>query len=259
VAIEKMDLRLIPYTDDEELKKQVTAYHLDVVLFYGAFKEASFGIVHEQGLPALVLHHRTEYADQVSFLVNTAEAGSRAVEYLAALGHEDIGLVMGPRQSVHVSGFHSGFIKALDEFHLRLRPEWLVELSPAMANKDGAAAALLPILGQAVRPSAIVFTSDWLALGGYKTARDLSLNVPQDLSIIGFDNVPVTSELTPPLTTFDLNTPKLAKMLAEIAKDLGRRWDHAIPSHRNIFLTPDLIKRESCACLRSGKGDRSAD
>jgi LacI family transcriptional regulator len=251
-AAENMALNVILFTNEGELKGQITSNHLDMVVFYGEFPASSFGIVSELGIPAIVLHYKSEFANQISILVNTVEAGSRAVEYLAALGHQRIGLVTGPRSTIHAEGIAKGFFKGIGEFKLELYEEWVAELTPATSNKDGAAAVLQPILSRPHRPTAIAFSSDWLALGGYKVARDLGLRVPEDLSIIGFDNVPVTSELTPPLTTFDINTPKLAKMLADLCKDLGsRRWDVGSYALRDVFLTPDLVKRDSCVCVRS--------
>ena len=250
-----MSLRVILFTNEDELKGQVTANHTDVVLFNGEFPEASYRLIHELGIPAVLMSHHQKFDDQVSVLVNSSIPGERAVEYLAALGHEHIGLITGPRGSLYVDGYWEGFMRGLKEFGLPFHEEWAIELAPSKSNKDAAADALLPILRKSNRPTALVFSSDWFALGGYKVARELKLRVPQDLSIIGHDNLPVTSELTPPLTTFDVNPPRHANLLAEIAKDLGNRhWNSSALSKREIILSSDFVKRGSCFCRR-GQND----
>ena len=251
VADLNMSLRVIVFTNQEELKNLVTANHTDVVVFCGEFPETSYGMIHELGIPAVLMSHHSDLDDQVSVLVDTSLPGERAIEYLAALGHERIGLVTGPRGTLHVDGYFEGFMKGLHEFGLPWHKEWTIELAPSKSNKEGAAEALLPILRQRNRPTALVFSSDWMALGGYQAACDLKLRVPQDLSIIGHDNMPATSELTPPLTTFEVNPPKFVKLLAELAKDLGnRQWNSESLSKREILLSSDFVKRESCFCAR---------
>jgi LacI family transcriptional regulator len=253
-TLQNMSLRVILFTNMEEFQSQVTANHLDVVIFYGEFPPQAFDTIHELGLPAVLMSHSSHHEDQVSVLKNTPEPGERAVEYLAALGHEKIGFVMGPRGTMHVDGFYKGFRQGIAEFGLISHPEWIIELTPSKANKDGAAEALIPILSQKNCPTALIFSSDWMALGAYKAARELNLRIPEDLSVIGHDNLPVTSELTPPLTTFDVNTQKFAKLVVELAKDIGnRQWDFSNPAKRQILLGSDFIKRESCYCLRHVK------
>ncbi len=252
IAAEGMALRLIFFTTEAELQAQAEANQVDVAFFYGEFPETSFRTVHELGIPAVVLHHRTDFPDQVSVLVDTRQAGFRAVEYLAALGHERIGLVTGPEIEMHTVGMREGFVEALAEFGLARRDDWIVELAPASTNKDGAARAVSPILRRDDRPSAIVFASDWMALGGVKAARDLGMSLPADLSLVGYDNLPAGAEIEPALTTFDVDLSKLSALLTRLAADLGaRRWTPGGAGHRDILLMPDLIKRRSCACLRA--------
>ncbi|MBC8008714.1 MAG: LacI family DNA-binding transcriptional regulator [Burkholderiales bacterium] len=251
ISREGMALHVIFFSTEAELQTQIDAKHVDIAIFYGEFPQSSYQMIHSLGTPSIVLHHRTEFSDQVSVLVDTAQAGFRAVEYLAAMGHEHIALVTGPRGTMHADGIWSGFQEACAEFALPSHPEWLIELDAANNNKEGAAAALLPVLHGVVRPTAVFAASDWTALGAFKAARDLNLQLPQDISVIGYDNLPIAAELTPALTTFDVNLPRQAEMLTSLAADLGqRRWVLQNSTHREVLLTPDLIKRQSCRSLR---------
>jgi LacI family transcriptional regulator len=172
------------------------------------------------------------------------------VEYLAALGHERLGLVTGPQVEMHTTDLCEGFFAALEEFRLSLHPEWRIELSLETANKDGACEALAPTLASANRPTGIVFASDWMALGGYKAARQAGLSVPQELSVISHDNLPLSAELSPALTTFDVEPGRVADLLVQLVTDMERNRLSENAVQREIHIVPELVKRQSCACLR---------
>lgn len=249
--IEGSSLETIFFSRESEMRAQVTGNRLDVAVFYGQFPPAVFETVHDLGVPAVILHHHTLHPDQVSICIDMHHAAAAAVEYLAALGHERIGLVTGPSISLHVSGYREGFVSGLEEFGLERVPEWDLELSAAQTNKLGAAEVLTPLLQKKERPTALIFFSDWLALGGRQAARNAGLRVPEDLSLIGFENMPSSADIEPPLTTFDVHFPKAAELVVEMAVKLGGgQHPGERAEDREILMTAELIKRASCACLR---------
>jgi LacI family transcriptional regulator, galactose operon repressor len=100
------------------------------------------------------------------------------------------------------------------------------------------------VLSAEHRPTAAFCFSDSIAYGVYAAARELELTIPQDLSVIGYDNHPVSAQLTPPLTTFDWNSERLveeavAMVLAAID---GRRV-----RRRRVVIEPTLQERGSTA------------
>jgi LacI family transcriptional regulator len=250
---QRMELRVLHYENNEELKAQAKDVHVGV--FFGHFEDSSFATIHELGLPAILYSKRSSYTSQICVLPDTRHCANTGVQYLAALGHERIALVTGPLVETPFQGYREGFEQALREFHIPIVERWLVELPESDCNKDGTCSALLPLLQTAdetERPSAILFSSDWLALGGRKAAREIGLRVPEDLSLIGYDNVPLSAELDPPLTTFDIHMPDLVQTITRLAAQLGGhpKSKSAPAPQREMFILPDLIKRGSCACLR---------
>ncbi len=250
LASQNMMLQVIFYASDQDLKDQSAINQIDVAVFYGEFSPVTFRVIHEIGIPAVLLHHKAEFPRQIAILVDVRQAGFRAVEYLAALGHERLCLVTGPKVEMHTTDLCAGFFDALEEFGLPRHAKWGVELSPEAANKEGAAEALIPILTQAVRPTGIVFASDWMALGGYKAAQQVGLRVPHDLSIVGHDNLPLAAEISPPLTTFDVEPNREADLLVQLVADMERNRLSENAVQREIHLVPELVKRQSCVCLR---------
>lgn len=249
--LEGYSLDTIFFSRENEMRAQVESHRFDVAVFYGQFPAEVFDVVNEIGVPAVVLHHHARHADQVSICIDMKQAAATAVEYLAALGHERIGIVTGPAVSLHVEGYRAGFLSALEEFGLTHVPEWDWELAAADSNKTGAAEALLPLFRSKRRPTAMIFFSDWLALGGRQAARNAKLRVPEDISLIGFENMPSSAEIDPPLTTFDVHFPKAAELVIEMATKLGGgQYSEAKPEDREILMSAELVKRGSCACLR---------
>lgn len=247
-----MALQVVFYNNDQHLLTQVAEQHMNCAIFYGHFDPATFRAVHDFGLPVIILDAHSEFPDQISVISDTCYAGSAAVQYLAALGHEKIGLLCGPTSDLHGANYLSGYRNAMGEFGLSCREDWIFSLPIPDMNKDGARAALAALFKQSDRPTALVSASDWLTLGARQAAKEAGLCLPEDLSIVSYDNLPISSEVEPALTTFDLDIPRLARMVIRlVAQTINRRQDNAATSHRReILLRPNLIKRQSCHCLR---------
>ena len=121
-----------------------------------------------------------------------------AVKQLIARGHRDIGFVRGPEGFRSAKEREAGFLSAIRDAKLALSPERRAEgnyrfESGVMAGQQ--------LLDRPDRPTAIFASNDEMAAGVMHTARALGINVPDELSIIGFDDSPTASHLWPPLTT----------------------------------------------------------
>lgn len=168
------------------------------------------------------------------------EGGFAAAEHLAALGHRRIGLITGPSSFRSAHERRRGFEAGLDAHGLRLRPgdvqegEYTFESGVACARR---------LLGAAHRPTAVFALNDEMAAGVYRAAHELGLRIPEDVSVVGFDDAPIATRLWPPLTTVILPIREMGRLAAErlIGAALGRKpgpWPR---------ITPRLIVRESTA------------
>jgi len=248
-----MAARVVLFTDLLELKRQTDG--INVAVFYGHFEDTALEIVHDAGIPAVLLQHPPSgLPNQVSLIIDTETAGAAAVEYLAALGHERIGIVVSPLTESHGAGLLAGYRRAIAEFHLPQDKSWLCEMPPELANKDGGRMGMERLLKLKNHPTAVIFASDWMAFGGLRAANEAGLSVPHDVSVIGFDNLDISAETTPPLTTFDVHLEREVELLVQLVENLGlRRLDLKEDSNRKVLLAPDLIRRKSCVCLRAIK------
>lgn len=122
-----------------------------------------------------------------------------AVAHLASLGHRRIGLAIGPTRFVPSARKHEGFVAALAT-HLGLgRAEARTWIAETIFSVEGGAAATGQLLDQGA--TAVVSGSDMMAIGAIRAARSAGLDVPRDVSVVGFDDSPLVAFLDPPLTT----------------------------------------------------------
>lgn len=169
------------------------------------------------------------------------ESVAEVAEHLARLGHTRIAMISGPAQGYR-SSFErvTGFRQALAERGITLEPHFLVE--GAYTFESGAACSE-HLLSMSPRPTAIFAGNDETAAGVYRTAYLRGLRIPDDLTVVGFDDSPLASRLCPSLTTMrqpirDMGRAAAEKLIAKIAKVPG-------PSAAASTFYPHLVVRES--------------
>ncbi len=166
-----------------------------------------------------------------------------AARYLIGLGHQRIGMVSWPPGSSSGEFRVSGYRQALDEADIAFDPALLVR---TVQSVHAAAEAVAPLLrlpaGQ--RPTAISTVSDLIAVGVMHAARDHGLVVGRDLSLIGFDDEPMSQYLTPSLTTLAQPLEEIAGHMIAILDDLLNGEEGEV---RQILVEPRLIVRASTA------------
>ncbi|HET9173306.1 MAG TPA: LacI family DNA-binding transcriptional regulator [Actinospica sp.] len=159
--------------------------------------------------------------DDVPFVGATNWRGARsAAQHLIDLGHRRIAMINGP-DHVFCRIRRSGYADAMESAGLPVPPELLI--ATQLTREHGyAAARTLLALPREKRPTAIFTASDVQAVGVYQAAREAGLSIPDDLSVVGFDDLPVAEYLDPPLTTVRQPLAEMAAAATELALALGR-------------------------------------
>lgn len=195
-----------------------------------------------RGIPYVVLDPTTELPDGVPFVGATNWTGGRsAARHLIQLGHRRIAIIGGPDQILCCRARLDGYRSAIDAAGLPLDADLVIRAE--LTVEDGQAAAFA-LLNRADRPTAIFACNDLQALGVYRAARGLGLCIPGDLSVVGFDDLPVAALVDPPLTTVRQPLTEMAVAATELALALGRG---ETPSQTGIELATTLIHRQSTA------------
>lgn len=182
-------------------------------------------------------------ADDRMVASNDREAVRAATEYLLALGHRRIGLVAGPHGFRSAAERRRGFEEALGDAGVPL-PRSLV--AEGNYTFEGGLAAAERLLDLEPPPTAVFSSNDEMAAGVIHAARQRGLDVPADLSVIGFDDTPVAAHIWPPLTTVRWPIASMARSAAlKLVADVAAPEDDA-PDEPSMFLST-LVRRASVA------------
>ncbi len=171
-------------------------------------------------VPIVMIESTTDIQGISRVYVNVDDLCCDAVKYLADHGHKDIAYVSAPLQFDTLRDRYQGYRRGLEECGIRF-DESLVFFDSELMRSDyeGSYRLMRSILSNH-RFSAMLVISDWAAFTAIKAARQLSVRVPQDLSIVGFDNLPFTNFCDPPLTTVSQNQQAMGenamKMILEL-------------------------------------------
>jgi len=182
--------------DSNSLMRQVKNNDASAVLFVGPYREEVRQFIAE--FPAPMVLVGVNYASRHDAVTIDNFGGIRqAVEHLAELGHRDIGFV-GVRDMPDFEERRLAFMAYMQDAGLPVRDDWINLGTLQMAEITERSSKLL---NRDQRPTALICGNDLTAMATIEAAKQCGLRVPEDLSVIGFDDIPVAGLVSPPLTT----------------------------------------------------------
>ena len=186
-----------------------------------------------------------------SVQIDNVLAARLAISHLTGLGHRRIGFLSGPIRTVSRRARLAGYQEALAAAGIDHDPAlvWEGTSVAAFGDADGAELGRTGahhLLSMPNRPSALFTINDMYALGAYAGAGDLGLRVPDDVSVLGFDDLPVLAEVAmPPLTTVRQPVPSMMRFAT--SQLIGRLEGEVTGEPRHLTATPELVVRQSTA------------
>lgn len=200
--------------------------------------------LHRLKVPVVIIDPAGGAAADVPTIGATNWSGGRtATDHLLALGHRRIGFIAGPKELLCSRARLDGYRAALEAAGLHAEEE-LIRTGDFRHESGFAAAGKLLDLPD--RPTAIFASSDLMALGACEAARRRGLRVPDELSVVGFDDLPESRWASPPLTTIRQPLAEMGALAARTVLRLSR--GEAIETPR-VELVTKLIVRESTSSL----------
>ena len=225
-----------------EAMADTVARRPDCVLSVAQLSAAERDQLRARGIPFVVFDPTTELPDDVPSVGATNWIGGRsAVRHLVELGHRRIAMIAGPDRVLCCRARLDGYRSAMEAAGLPIAAGLVV---PAYLTRDGGCRAASALLSRADRPTAIFTANDLQALGVYQAARDAGLRIPGDLSVVGFDDLPVVAWADPPLTTVHQPLTEMAVAATELALSLGRG---ELAPHPRLEIGTSLTVRASTA------------
>lgn len=181
----------------------------------------------------------------LSVRINDFDAAAAMTRYLLSLGHRRIGFIVGAPNQTASAQRYAGFAAALHEAGLEVRRDWVKQGS--FSYRSGLLAAE-QLLTAAERPSAIFASNDDMAAAAIAVAHRLQLDVPADLTIVGFDDTPLATTIWPALTTVRQPVAAMARKAMELLlEEIRLRSTGRSLEPLQQFMNFTLVKRDSSA------------
>lgn len=190
--------------------------------------------------PTSVLVFRERKSPEVGAItLDDVFGGEIAIKHLLETGHENIGLISGPSISLSAFGRFQGYQKALQEAGVPIREDWIRRCPPTV---EAGHQVVLSLISEHPEITAFFCHNDLIAVGAIQACIDLGKRVPDDIAIIGYDDIRLAALVTPSLTTLhvpraSIGTRAMRMLLAQIYSNTTQA--------KEIHLQPELILRKS--------------
>lgn len=195
------------------------------------------------GVPVVLVNNHNKQSGRYTFSVSVdnQHGGYLATRHLVARGHRRIGYISGPAGRSDSAERQAGYRQALDEADIPVDPSLVI---PGNGRLDGGEWAFNALVDLAERPTAVFCYNDMTAIGIISAARKAGLAAPDDLAVVGFDNIPMAARFCPPLTTVAQPQHDMGRRAMDMALALMTTGDpNALLS--NIVIEGELIVRET--------------
>ena len=218
------------------------------VIFLGGNLENFRADFKDLGVPAVLVTNSAEslgFDNLSSVYIDDREAARHAVENLISLGHKNIAVIGGHRRYSDISRMRwEGVLEALAAHGLSIDPE--LDYTTVYFSPEGGYQGTMELLRRGRQFTALFTMSDLMAIGAFRALKDQKLTVPGDVSVIGFDGLPVGEYLIPRLTTVDQPTEAMARRGLELLLDAVENGAGA--KHEAVPFT--LLYRESAGKVK---------
>ncbi len=171
----------------------------------------------------------------------------QGVKHLQALGHEKIAFISGPKRLHSAQSRLQAFTRGIEESGLTVEPAWIVEGDHTM---EGGIEAMGHLLQALQVPTAVMCSNDMTAIGVLHKLYRAGLKVPDDFSVIGFDDIHIAQVTIPPLTTIQMSCFELARAAVTA---LRAHTEGEVEPKRNYKIPTSLIVRESTGAPRAAQ------
>ncbi|MBZ4663888.1 MAG: transcriptional regulator, LacI family protein [Caloramator sp.] len=167
-----------------------------------------------------------------------------AIEYLYSLGHRRIAHIYGSLDTFAGQARYNEFLNVIRRFKLEKKDEYLVD--GGYFSYEGGYNAMKKLLELKEPPTAVFASGDFMAIGAINAIKDRGLRVPQDISVIGYDDLDLCKYITPKLTTIRQNTDLIGENAAEILINAIDKKN----SRTSVIVPVELVIRDSCESLK---------
>lgn len=196
-------------------------------------------------IPFLLLNYYEKKSKDNCIGIDNENAGFEAADYLIKVGHKDIAIITGKLNAQAGLQRLEGFKRALKEARIKLNKEYIVK---GDWTKESGKTAMSKLISLKARPTAVFAVGDEMAIGAIEAVKYAGLKVPDDISVVGFDNIPQAMLSAVPLTSIEQPFSDLAKLgMKELIQIIKKKPRQPV---KILLNNTKLIKRASVKELR---------
>ena len=198
-----------------------------------------------QHIPVVVIDNSSSDKMIPSIIIDNFNAVRVAVNYLCSLGHKSIGFITGLEDSDVGKDRYAGYRSGLSNHGIKMNEKLVFRGDYSFESGAKAADYFLSLK---TPPTAIMCANDAMAIAAIRQAKQRGVNVPDDISIIGFDDIAVATQIIPPLTTLAAPIDKITELACNMLISLinGEKSET-----RHLALPAELVIRDSCAKMKN--------
>ncbi|NLM96116.1 MAG: LacI family transcriptional regulator [Halanaerobiaceae bacterium] len=217
--------------------------HIDGAILMGISNDENLHELLESDIPVVILDLDITAKNATYITSDNLTGAKMAVNYLYELGHRNVGMIAG--EDTFPSQCRSrGFREEIARLGMCTKEKWIA--AETSFNEEGGYREMKKILKQKELPTAFFCHSDMIAIGAMKAIQDAGYSVPGDFSIIGFDDLEISSIINPALTTIKQDTYLMGNMAADILFKMMKENERETEP---LVLPVELVKRESCRAI----------
>lgn len=219
-----------------------------VILLGTELDNQHLSLINEISVPFVIVDSPMEFAHCSCITMNNIDAIYEVVQYLVKLGHPKIGYLANALPGGNCASRRAAFERSMLLLKQPFTPKQIFEISPTM---EGAYESVRKLLKDGCMfPSALVANNDCIALGAIKAFHEVGLRVPEDISIIGFDDIGFSAIADPPLTTMRVSCATIG--LATVILICDRIQNHDRPLMK-LQISPELVVRKSTCAYQKNR------
>lgn len=204
-------------------------------------------VLRTRNLPVVLIGSNPAFPSVSSVDASNEAGGYQATRHLIDLGHREIAVVAGPLQAQETIDRLSGYRRAMYGVGHSVRAGFVVE---ADYSQRGGYEATRSLLAAAPQPTAIFYVNDAMATGGMLALHEAGRLIPNDVAVVGYDDLPTTKYLVPPLTTVRQPIYRMGEAAANMVIDQIERRPQET---EHAFLDTRLVIRQSCGACRDAQ------
>jgi len=229
-----------------DLPKFVIERRVDGILVVGSIDEGNIRLFKEVDLPMLMIDYHLTEEPMDTVIVDNRRGGRMLAAHLIGLGHRNIAFIGG--RPLDEGNFYErlwGYRDALQEHDIPFRPEWVQE-----GDIEGGYDSTLQILARAPEVTAIMACNDTNACAAMRALVSKQMSVPEDISVVGFDDILSAAESWPPLTTIRVDKRAMGRTAAQrLLQKLTN--EESTPPYETVFPTELVLRKSTARCSRA--------